>query len=474
MGYEVHGGLGSIRFSITEMERTTSMLTGAGADLLEATSFLARSPQIPATMLALGTVLLRARVLGAVAAVAEAAGSCTARAAETGVLALKVSTARITYEQAEFAVQRKVNEARGSQLPLTIMWDLASNKGRPRTQTTEDIINQLPNAPGLPFGFLRDTEHGGLFDSSVTDRLYPQLTDFLSDQNLVHLRPIEVVGHGPEQVVEFDGSIESLVDLQKVAEREPPGSLLITRVEAPEGSVYVLTIPGTQSDPPLDRQGNVRRVKGAGPGQVPGNPWDGVGIIEGMGNDSKNLVPAVEDALRQSGARNGDRVVVTGYSQGGIHAVNIVNNEHLGKLFDFQHLSTFGAPTGRTPVPSDTQALHLEDKYDLVPGTDGTTNPDERNRLTVVFDGPDQAKNLGNDGFGEAHKLENYDSHAKELRGATDPGVVESLGLLGALFGRSRQGKVRSYQLARQPKPRIKVPAKDGKHGRLNRIAPSR
>ncbi|MFL4475432.1 hypothetical protein ACIPVK_15645 [Paeniglutamicibacter sp. MACA_103] len=475
MGYNVRGGPGSIRYSIAELERTTTMLKGAGADLLDGAAFLTQFPAFPAfpaAMLALGTTMLRLRVVGAVADVGEAAALCAARAAEAGLMALNVATARIRYEQVEAEAQRAINVARGDLLPLTVMWDLANNKGRPRTQTTEDIINQLPRFLGLPYGLFRDTEHGGLFESPYPDRLYPRLTDLLLGQNLVHLTPIEVVGRRPDRVVDFDGSIESLTDLQKLAEHEPPGSLLVTRVEGPEGPVYVLTLPGTQSDPLKDIDENLRRIKGAGPGRELGNPWDGVGIVEGMGNESKNLIPSIEDALRQSGARNGDRVVVTGYSQGGIHAANIANDEHLNELFNFPHLSTFGSPTGRVPVPKDTHALHLEDKNDLVPGTDGGRNPDERNRLTVVFDGPDGTQELGNEGFGEAHNLENYESHARQLRGATDPGVVESLGLLGVLFGQSRQGRVRSFQLARQPRPKMKLPAKDEKRGRLDRIAP--
>ncbi|GAA1887241.1 hypothetical protein GCM10009715_36700 [Paeniglutamicibacter psychrophenolicus] len=472
MGYEVHGGPGSIRFSLTELERTTSMLTRTGTELLEGASFLVRFPQIPAAMLALGTMMLRARVIGAVQSLAEAAGSCTARAAEAGVLALSVATARSTYEQAESAAQRGMNEARGSLLPLTVMQDLANNKGRPRTQTTEDLINELPSFLGFPFGFLRDTEHGGVFQAPLADRLYPQLTDFLRSQNLMHLGPIKVRGQGPDRVMQFDGTIETLVELQKLAEREPPGSLLVTRFEGNDGPVYVMTIPGTQSDPLKNINEKFSRIRGTESVPELGNPWDGTGIVEGMGNDSKNLIPSIEEALRQSGANDGDRVVVTGYSQGGIHAVNIVNDEHLNQLFDFEYLATFGSPTGQVPVPEDTHALHLEDRNDLVPGTDGSRNPEERNRLTIVFDGPDGSIELGNDGFGEAHKLENYESHAKELRGSQDPGVIESLGLLGTLFGQSRRGKVRSLQLGRQPRPEMKPPKKDKKLERLSRITP--
>lgn len=472
MGYEVRGGPGSIRYSITELERTGSMLGSAKEHLIEAAGLLARAPDFPAVTMAHGNAGLRRQTTDVENGIREATSLCYLRAAESGILALKVVTARARYEQAEAEAQRLVTRSRADRLPLTLLWDLLGNKGRPRTQTTEDLLNELPGFMGVPLGFLRGKEHGGLFQTPYPDRLYRWLTDLLRDQNLVDLSPIEVLGRGRDQTVDIDGSVESLVRLQKLAEKEPPGSLLVTRVERPEGPVYVLTLPGTQSDPSLGAESRVCRPDGTDSGQELGNPWDGLGLVEGMGNESRNLIPPIEDALRQSGARNGDRVVVSGYSQGGIHATNIVNDDHLNTLFSFSLLSTFGSPTGRIPVPKDTQALHLEDRNDLVPGTDGSPNPDERNRLTVVFDGPDGTKELGNDGFGEAHKLENYEAHAKELRSATDPGVVESMGLLGALFGSSGRGRVRSFQLARRPRSAVKLPGRDRKQDRLKEIAP--
>ncbi|MDO5745931.1 MAG: hypothetical protein Q4P23_15870, partial [Micrococcaceae bacterium] len=126
MGYEVRGGPGSIKFSIVELERTTSMLSGAGAELLEGASMLLGAPQFPAAMLALGTLMMRMRVLDAVRGVAEAAAACTVRAGEAGALAANVATARLRYEQTESVVGHGVNAVRGSLLPLGLMWDLAN------------------------------------------------------------------------------------------------------------------------------------------------------------------------------------------------------------------------------------------------------------------------------------------------------------------------------------------------------------
>ena len=472
MGYEVRGGPGSIKYSIDELERTHSMLVRAGSELADGVTYLASAPRVPAAVLALGTFGLAARVRGAEASITATGNLCAQSARETGIMAAKVSTARMIYEDSEQSAVAAVRSAHDDLAPLAIMMgDLATNKGRPRTQTTEDLINQLPGYLGFPLEMLGDIEHGGIFATPFPQRFYPLLTSYLKDQNLINLNPIEVIGQSQERVIDFDGSIQTLTHLQNLAEAEPPGSVLVTRFQAPAGPLYILSIPGTQTAPLKDMQTIVRKVRG-GDGEGWGNPWDGTGIIEGMGNESKNLMPSIEESLKRSGAQNGDRVIVTGYSQGGIHAVNIVNDERLRKLYRFSYLSTFGSPTGNVPVPPDTQALHVEDKNDLVPGTDGARNPDEKNRLTVIFDGPDRTLQLGNDGFGEAHKLKNYESHAKELEGSSDPGVVESLGLLGSLLGRSPRGRARSFQLARTPKPRIKVPAPNSKRDRIAKITP--
>ncbi len=74
---------------------------------------------------------------------------------------------------------------------------------------------------------------------------------------------------------------------------------------------YVVVIPGTQAGG--DMGGN--------------NPFDEAGIAEGLGHRSAEVNAAVLEALQAAGAENGAPVVAVGYSQGGIHAMNLATND---------------------------------------------------------------------------------------------------------------------------------------------------
>ncbi|MFJ6415678.1 hypothetical protein [Paeniglutamicibacter sp. NPDC091659] len=432
------------------------MLAAAGAELLEGAAKLALSPQPPAALLLLGAVLMRQRVLAAANSVIELAALCSVRAAEAGGLALRVQAASDAYEQSEAFATRQVNDARGALLPLILMWDLATNKGRPSTDTMEDLINQAPAMLGalLPgpagsLALLRDREHGGLFDTGVAQRLYPVLGPGLAGLGLIQTGPVEVAALNGTRTLETRGALDTMLDLQAIAEQEPPGSLLISTVQGDGPPVHIVTIPGTQSDPLREGLESVKGLSGVQPGSSGMNPWDTAGIAEAMGFGSQHVSAAVGDALAQAGAKPGDTVVLSGYSQGGIHAANLAGDTRFSDTFDVSYVLTVGSPVALAALPKTTKAFHLEDRQDMVPGTDGSPNPAGRNRVTVYFDGPDPSEDLPNTGFGQAHKLANYREHARELRGSTDPDIAESTGQLATLLAGSGSLTVRSYQLRR-------------------------
>ena len=92
-------------------------------------------------------------------------------------------------------------------------------------------------------------------------------------------------------------------------------------------------------------------------------------------------------ALHQAGAVKGDQVVAVGYSQGGAHAMNLSSDKAFLAEFDLKYVLTAGSPVGGiTPQPGIT-SLHLEHRQDWVPGSDGTPNPDTRDRVTVTLTG---------------------------------------------------------------------------------------
>ena len=455
------------------------MLAAAGAELLEGAAKLALSPQPPAALLLLGTVLMRQRVLAAANAVIELAALCSARAAEAGGLALRVHTAREAYEQAEALATRQINDVRGALLPLILMWDLATNKGRPRTDTMEDLINQAPAMLGAllpgPAGgvaLLRDREHGGIFDTSVAQRLYPVLGAGLSGLGLIQTGPVEVAAlNGSPHAWKHGAPWTRCWTCRRSPSTNRRAASWSARCKA--AGRRCISSPSPEPNRIRCARASSRSRGSAASSRCPAgmNPWDTAGIAEGMGFGSQHVAVAVGEALVQAGAKPGDTVVLSGYSQGGIHAANLAGDTRLSDTFDVSYVLTVGSPVALAALPKTTKALHLEDRRDMVPGTDGSPNPAGRNRVTVYFDGPGPSEEMPNTGFGQAHKLANYREHARDLRGATDPGIAESTGQLATLLAGSGSLTVRSYQLRRvvpsgkaaaEPKP-AEGPAAEGK-----------
>lgn len=468
MGYESSGGVGGIEFSFEELSRSAGLLGKAGLDLHEGAASLLHSPEIPLALLGIATVLQRYRLLAIGAELGSIVGLCTARALECDALSLKVTISRNVYEYTEAEVTRRIELARGAFLPVNIMWDLVSKGGKPRGKTMEDIINQAPNMAGvlsgMPLGFLGDREHGGVFDTSVAQRLYPLLSKGLDGAGLVELGTVELAAANSTSTLHLNQGIDTLLELQNIAELEPPGSILVSTVQAKSGPVHIVTIPGTQTAE-LNAKQNVQRIADPVPqGMVAENPWEFAGISESMGFGSQHVSVAVSQALSAAGAQPGDQIILSGYSQGGIHAMNLAADTRITDTYQVDYVLTAGSPVALISIPESATALHLEDREDMVPGTDGSENPAHRNRTTVYFDQPNPNLDLTSDGFGRAHKLENYRDHARELAGTTDPSIAESAATLSMLLGGAGTLRVKSYQLRRvikaKPKPKQKPKVK--------------
>lgn len=485
MGYVSHGGVGSIEFSFEELERTAAMLRNSTQDLTEGASKLVHFPEPSAALLAIGPVHLQIKLLSIIGELKSLAARSAVRAAESGALMLKVTLSRRSYEQAEAAATRSINEARGKWLPVLLLWDLATNHRRPRGVTMEAIINEFPRYldAGIPqpFGFgsmLKDTSHGGYFDKTVAQRLYPVLSKNLDSLGLVEMGKVQLAAANSPSTLKTGTGVETLLELQEIAELEPPGSILVSTVKGNQTPVHIVTIPGTQ-DSPLNPKANIREITGELPdGSVAQNPWEFTGIAEGMGFGSQHVSGAVSEALSDAGAHPGDKIILSGYSQGGIHASNLAGDTRLTDTYQVSYVFTAGSPVALAAIPKTTKALHLEDRNDMVPGTDGSENPAGRNRVTVYFDRPTENVELTDGGFGPAHKLDNYREHGKELAGSTDPSIAESTAQLTSLLTGSGALSVKSYQLRRvvtdkskpRPKPKVKGwPMKDP-HPAMTRV----
>lgn len=482
MGYDSRGGIKSIDFSSAELERAGAGLDACAASLGEAALVLgAPGLSIPAAVL--GTVTLRFRLLEAQREFAALLFSSLRLTAEAAALALKVATARGVYELAEARASAEANRAGAGSLGWLLLWDLAGPNRRPGTLATEGMVGQpprwldrlaflMPGPAGLVAGFLlpmlREGQHGGPFDDLVARRLYPLLGQEAIDAEQVRVGPVEVDSIRTAAPEELAPGLGGLMELQERAEQAPPGSLLITTLPTDAGPLHIVTIPGTQGTDLFD-PARLPLLPGRETGlPLRQNPWDAGGIVESLGMGSQHTALAVQRALGEAGALKGERVILSGYSQGGIHAANLAGDPRIAGPYSVQYVFSAGSPVAGIEFPESVRGLHLEDRGDPVPGADGAPNPDLRNRVTVTFEG----NGGGGEGpvsvFGPAHRLRNY----AELSAGGDPAVDEAVGALGALFVGAGAATVRTVQLRRAgtvPVMRSVPPAGSRRNGGFRR-----
>ncbi|WP_051476744.1 hypothetical protein [Arthrobacter sp. Br18] len=221
------------------------------------------------------------------------------------------------------------------------------------------------------------------------------------------LRPGPVRITPPQDVgtsVPFEGTVGSLITRIAAVEERGPGTFEVLRTAGLEGPVYIVVLPGTQ-----------------GSGLEAGNPFVDAGNAEAVLLDSRYVGPAVARALEDSGAQPGDRLMVAGYSQGGLHAMNLAADSGLAATYDVGLVVTVGSPTGWEGSVR-TEYLHLEHANDAVHGVDAAPNPDEQHRVTVNLAHPvpklGEGPRLGNPaaGPGADHPAAGR-RHERTLRG---------------------------------------------------------
>lgn len=200
---------------------------------------------------------------------------------------------------------------------------------------------------------------------------------------------------------------------------------------------WVVIIPGTQ-------QG----------GQPEGtNPFDPAGIAEALGYDSAWTAAAIRQALQQAGAEAGDQLVAVGYSQGGIHAMNLSKDRAALDEYDLKFVLTAGSPVGGISPGPGIRSLHLEHEQDWVPGADGLANPDTRNRVTVTLTNPLAVPPLQDFGLGPGHRLENYADGAALVSASRDNTLQDSTAALAAVVGTGGAATVTRFALRREARP---------------------
>jgi hypothetical protein len=222
------------------------------------------------------------------------------------------------------------------------------------------------------------------------------------------------------------------------------GRIEVIEVDGTGRPAWVVIIPGTQ-------------LGGTPEGA---NPFDPAGIAEALGYDSASTAAAIRRALEQAGASPGDRLVAVGYSQGGIHAMNLSKDRAFLAEYDLKFVLTAGSPVGAiTPAPG-IRSMHLEHEQDWVPGADGEANPDTRDRVTVTLTNPLEIPPLKDFGLGPGHRLENYADGATLISTSRDSTLRDSTAALAAVVGTGGTATVSRFTLRRDARPAVReVPA---------------
>lgn len=272
-------------------------------------------------------------------------------------------------------------------------------------------------------------------------------------------RPIRVAG-AQTKTEDVDASPAGLL-LRAGAVGGTGGAVEVLRFEAANRNAWVVIIPGTQLEGPP-----------AGT-----NPFDAGGIAEGLGYGSAEVTAAVREALRAAGAEAGEQVVAVGYSQGGIHAMNLSRDSAFLAEFELKFVLTAGSPVGGIDPEPGITSVHLEHEQDWVPGADGLSNSDSRDRVTVTLTNALDLPALNGLGLGPGHGLGNYAAGAEAAAASKDLSLRSATAVLAAVVGSGGPATVTRFALRREamPRPQVEPEAgfqRNGPGGRRNRDAP--
>ena len=445
--FRVTGGIGGAAFQWEELEDAAVRLESVAAD----------ADRIYFDIYALQLTILDSRIFmvpgraSAQEAVRRALQAVQASADDVREIADQVNRAKEAYGRAEAAANGAMNGLAQGTWWLSTPLGALGNELRPTLTGTERLINHgtrgllaLPPIPGLP----DDPLYPGSGPASTTERLVPNLVETANGLGLLQPAPISVTrhadtGNGPggepaAGAVPLDPTPAGLLARAGAAAAAGPGTIEILETEAAAGKSWVVALPGTQSQGP----------------EATANPFDETGVAEALAYDSQHVSAAVSTALEEAGADAADQVVLVGYSQGGIHAMNMAADKAFLAEHNVSYVLTAGSPVGAVDLPAGLRSLHLEHVQDWVPGADGRASPDTRDRVTVTLTNEVATPDNEDGGLGPGHDFGNYVAGAQLLQDSTDISVTDAGLALGAAVGGGLASR-HLFTLTRQ------VPARD-------------
>lgn len=440
---EIRGGVGGIRFQFEELLAGASELDALG----EAVSAVEREANLVWEQLCPYQNDAPFTGTAALIAVGEARQAARAVREELQLISAKVRASYREYEAAESPSRFGINiPPSGLMFIPQLLADLSLTQF-PDRDAVEALITPLSLAlmmdiapRELALSLSADIVAGR--DVSAHGPMIRRLMETLA---WLKPRPVEAI-EGITENVAVDTSPAGLLAMVRRLEERDDGQIDVVRVEDGGRRTFIVVIPGTQPEQPAGGT----------------NPFDEAGIAEGLGYGSEYISAAIRDALRQAGAEAHDQVVAVGYSQGGVHAMNLSRNKAFLAEFDLKYVMTAGSPVGAiTPEPG-ISTLHLEHLQDWVPGADGAPSPDTKDRVTVTLTNRVQTAAGEDRGLGPGHQLSGYEEGARAINSSADPSLLASKAALSAALGAGGAGTVTRFALSRTPRePAVHRPGTD-------------
>lgn len=434
---EIRGGVGGISFQLEELMGGAEKLDAAAEELA------AVEVEIRRIWEDLCPYENEPRSTGTAALmdVGEAQWSVQAVRSELQHISQQVRDCKTDYEVAEEVMSfRRSNALTGVDIWLQQIRDADVTRSANR-DAVELAVGNIPAALGVLWGpqaYLAGkiaTETSAAAHVSAAGPMIRSLAGLYP--RMLEPRPIaarEVESHP----VELDTSPAGLLERARLVGERGDGYIEVLEVENGGQKAYVVIVPGTQP---------------AGWGMGGDNPFDEAGIAEGLGYGSAEVNAAVVRALQAAGAEQGAPVVAVGYSQGGIHAMNMAADQQFRAEYNVKYVLTAGSPVGSIEPDPGISTLHLEHRQDWVPGSDGALSPDTRNRVTVTLTNDVRTADGDDPGLGPGHKLANYQDGARLVAASGDPSLMASTAVLGGVLGAGGTATATRFALTRSKPP---------------------
>ncbi|GHG50342.1 hypothetical protein GCM10012320_18900 [Sinomonas cellulolyticus] len=307
------------------------------------------------------------------------------------------------------ARQRALRNAVWGAVPAFLGWSVAwpGGDGRGPVRLAAGGLRALTGAAGAVAPLTPWVPAGGPGDpiSVVRTRTAPGLED------------ASTFGYAARSLQQAQG-ISALDDGSAV----PPSSILVERLERPDGSTAVmLTVPGTQTWS-LDDPG--------------GGVFDAEGNLDAMAGRESHARQLIERALADQQLAAGDEVVFNVHSQGSLHVFGLLEDEAFRSRYPVAAVTVLGGVPTAFRVPDDVAVLSIANCDDAVPGLSGLP---PLPRPNVVDVRTPSHPGVGGQGLVKdlvaAHDLDRYAADARALDLSGDPSVRGYAAVLGAVVG---------------------------------------